>query len=167
MKLLKWLDDKLERNICIVLLTGMTLLIFIQVIMRYIFNNSLSWSEELARYFFIWLIYFGISYGAKIRKHLKIEAFLFFFPKKLRVYVEILGDTLFLAFSVFVIIYASELVEIQIAMKQISPALGIPMAVIYTAPMVGFLLTAIRQIQTIIYRFRHRRDKEKAGDDVG
>ena len=117
MKLLKWLDDKLERNICIVLLTGMTLLIFIQVIMRYIFNNSLSWSEELARYFFIWLIYFGISYGAKIRKHLKIEAFLFFFPKKLRVYVEILGDTLFLAFSVFVIIYASELVEIQIAMK--------------------------------------------------
>jgi len=127
-------------------------LIFIQVIMRYIFKNSLSWSEELARYLFIWLIYFGISYGAKIRKHIKIEAFLGLLPKSCRKYIPIIGDLLFLIFSVFIAITANTLVHKQLALGQTSTAMHIPMAVIYAAPMVGFVLTAIRQIQTIYYR---------------
>ena len=67
-KILKWLDDNIELYICVFLMSFMTLLVFVQVVMRYVFNNSLSWSEELARYTFIWLIYIGISYGCKLRK---------------------------------------------------------------------------------------------------
>ena len=64
-KILKWLDDNIELYICVFLMSFMTLLVFVQVVMRYVFNNSLSWSEELARYTFIWLIYIGISYGCR------------------------------------------------------------------------------------------------------
>ena len=62
-KILKFLNDYLEETICIILMSVMTIIIFIQVIMRYVMHNSLSWSEELARYCFIWLIYIGaVSY---------------------------------------------------------------------------------------------------------
>lgn len=46
-KALKWLNEYLEITLCVILMSAMTLIIFIQVIMRYIFSNSLSWSEEL------------------------------------------------------------------------------------------------------------------------
>ncbi|QOX65983.1 TRAP transporter small permease [Anoxybacterium hadale] len=132
----------------------MTIIIFIQVIMRYVMANSLVWSEELARYLFIWLIYMGISYGAKIMKHIKIEAALGMFPKKIRPLVVILGDVLFLGFSIFIAYTAFTVVQKQLVLGQTSPAMQMPMWVIYAAPMVGFSLTAIRQIQTILFRVK-------------
>ena len=98
-KILKWLDDNIELYICVFLMSFMTLLVFVQVVMRYVFNNSLSWSEELARYTFIWLIYIGISYGCKLRKHIKIDAALYLFPKKVRPYVVLLGDILSVSYT--------------------------------------------------------------------
>jgi TRAP-type C4-dicarboxylate transport system permease small subunit len=154
MKALKWLNENFEQTISIILMSFMTIIMFVQVVMRRGFSNSLSWSEELARYLFIWLIYFGISYGAKIRKHIKIEAFLGFFPKKIRPYIEILGDVLFFVFSLFIIYTSFIWVQRQIKLNQLSVALHVPMWMIYAAPLVGFTLTAFRQIQTIIFRVK-------------
>ncbi|MCL2601411.1 MAG: TRAP transporter small permease subunit, partial [Treponema sp.] len=69
LKALQWLDLNAEITINIFLMSFMVIILFIQVIMRRVFNNSLFWSEELARYMFIWLVYLGISHGARLRKH--------------------------------------------------------------------------------------------------
>lgn len=163
-KVTGWMDENLEMSISIVLISLMTLLIFVQVIMRYVFQNSLSWTEELARYLFIWLIYFGISYGAKTRKHIKIEAFLNIWPKPIRKFIPIVGDILFLGFSIFVVFTSVDLVQKQMRLGQTSPALRVPMAIIYCAPLVGFFLSAIRQLQTI--KFRVQVLQGKAEDDL-
>jgi len=162
LKILKALDEKLELSICIFLMSSMTIIIFIQVIMRYVMRNSLVWSEELARYLFIWLIYMGISYGAKIMKHIKIEAALGLFPKKVRPFIVIIGDVLFLGFSLFITYTAFTVVQRQIGLGQKSPAIHMPMWIIYAAPMVGFALASIRQIQTILYRVK----KLKVGGEI-
>ncbi len=154
LKFLKALDEKFELYICVVLMSFMTVLIFVQVFMRYVMHNSLTWSEELARYIFIWLIYLGISYGAKIMKHIKIDAALGLFPKAARPYVVILGDILFLVFAIFIVYTSWGVVQKQIKLGQTSPALHVPMWIVYLAPTVGFALTTIRQIQTLIYRFK-------------
>lgn len=154
-KTLKWLDEYLEIGICVVLMVVMTLLIFVQVIMRYVFSNSLTWSEELARYVFIWLIYLGISYAAKQMKHVKIQAALYLFPRRLRPYITIIGDIVMFLFSLFVIWYGAGMVAFQGMFR--AAALGIPMSWIYAAPVVGFALTTIRQIQTVVYRIRRIR----------
>ncbi|MDR3284175.1 MAG: TRAP transporter small permease [Treponema sp.] len=168
MKILKWLDDNFEQTVSIALMSLMTVIMFIQVIMRYVFSNSLSWSEELARYMFIWLVYFGISYGAKIRKHIKIEAFLGVFPKKARPYIEVLGDVLFFLFAIFIIYTSFQWVQRQIMLKQRSPALHIPMWIVYAAPFVGFMLCAFRQVQAIIFRVKTLRVKAlKTGGENG
>ena len=160
-KLLKWLDDNIELYICVFLMSFMTLLVFVQVVMRYVFNNSLSWSEELARYTFIWLIYIGISYGCKLRKHIKIDAALYLFPKKARPYVVLLGDILFIAFAVYItytgFFYSME----QIRFDMRSAALKIPYQYIYMSTVVGFGLATIREIQTIIYRVKCLKNGEE------
>lgn len=161
MKVLKWLDDKLEISISVVLMSSMAVLIFVQVVMRYVFSNSLSWSEELARYIFIWLIYLGVSYGAKIRKHIKIDAGLKLFPKKLRPYVVVLGDILFFIFAIYIVYTGYKYVLMQSTLRKVSPALSIPYKYIYAAPFVGFIMVSIRQVQTIMYRV----EKIKSGEE--
>lgn len=54
MKLLKKIDKNLERWVMFLLLAGMTLVLGIQIFCRFVLNNSLTWSEELARFMFIW-----------------------------------------------------------------------------------------------------------------
>jgi TRAP-type C4-dicarboxylate transport system permease small subunit len=153
-KVLKWLDNYLEMSICIILMSAMTLLVFVQVIMRYVFQNSLSWSEELARYLFIWLIYIGISYGCKIMKHIKIDAGLKLFPKKIRPLIVVLGDLLVLGFAIYIVITGYELILMQVRLHKVSPALQLPLQYVNAAPVAGFALAAVRQIQTIIYRIK-------------
>ena len=152
MKLLKFLDENFELYICIVLMSAMALILFVQVVMRYVLQSSLSWSEELARYLFVWLVYLGISYGAKIMKHIKIDAALSFFPAKSRPYVVLLGELIFLGFSLYICYASYGLVRKQILIGQTSPAMQMPMWILYAAPMVGFALVAVREVQTLIYR---------------
>lgn len=155
MKLVRWLDEYAEISICVALMSAMTLLLAVQVFMRYIMGASLSWSEELARYFFIWLIYLGISYGAREMRHIKIDAALKLFPRSARHWVVILGDLLFLAFALYVVWTSWAVIERQLMLGQASPAIGVPMWVVYAAPFVGFALTTLRQVQSIRWRLAH------------
>ena len=150
MKILRWLDENLEKTICTALALLMIAVLFLQVVMRRGFNRSLFWSEELARYTMIWLIYIGVSYAAKLKRHIKIEGFLSVIPKASRPYMLLFGEILFWGFAVFIVIVSFGLVQLQMEFGARSPALDIPLSVVYAAPTVGFLLTTIRQTQVII-----------------
>ena len=158
-KIFQWLDKYIEEALCVILMSSMTILIFIQVIMRYVFNNSLSWSEELARYLFIWLIYIGISYGCKMQKHLKIDAALYIFPKKLRPYVRLIGDILFTIFAIY-IVYTGWIYSMQQPKYHMhSPALKIPLEYIYMSTVIGYALSIYRQIQAIILHVKELKNE--------
>ena len=150
MKVLKFLDAHVEEILCVALLAMMSVIIFVQVVARYVFSNSLSWSEELARYMFIWCIYIGISYGVKRQKHISVEAAMLLFPKKVRPYLYVVSDILFFVFACAIMYFGWQVVGMISASGQTSPAVGIPMKYLYFAPVVGFFLCAIRLIQNII-----------------
>ena len=63
-KALQWLDENLEEVLLVIALAAMAVIMGIQVIARYIFGASLSWSEELTRYIFIWAGFLSVSYRA-------------------------------------------------------------------------------------------------------
>ncbi|WP_308215409.1 TRAP transporter small permease subunit [Sinobaca sp. H24] len=65
MKVLRYLDEHLEEVLLVIFTLTMVIVIGLQVFMRFVLSSSLGWSEELARYCFIWLVYIGISYGVK------------------------------------------------------------------------------------------------------
>lgn len=150
MKVLRFLDDNLEKMICTITLALMSAIIVAQVFFRYVLNNSLSWSEELARYLFIWTIYIGISYGVKMDKHVAVDAVYSYMPKGVKKYYAMVAYALFLLFAVAIIYYGITVVGMQITSGQVSPAMGLPMQYVYVAPVVGMILTVIRLVQKII-----------------
>ncbi|NEU30837.1 TRAP transporter small permease [bacterium LRH843] len=154
MKVLKWLDDNFEVVFLVVLSSIMVAVIFLQVFMRYVMHNSLAWSEELARYCFIWLIYFGISYGVKKQRHISVDAALLLFKDKGKLIMTMISNLLFLAFAIFVIVYGFDMSQKLLAWGQKSPANHIPMGLVYLAAPVGMTLTAIRLIQNLIAQIK-------------
>ncbi len=150
MKVLKFLDEHLERILCVIFLALMSVIIVLQVFFRYVLNNSLSWSEELARYLFIWMIYIGISYGVKLDKHICVDAVYTFMPKRIKRGYAIVAYVLFLIFAIAIVYYGILVVGMQITSGQMSPAMGMPMQYVYAAPVVGMVLTVIRLVQKII-----------------
>ena len=64
----------LEETIIALLLGLMTIITFINVVLRYVFNDSLIWGLEVTLILFAWLVLLGISYGFKVTAHLGVDA---------------------------------------------------------------------------------------------
>jgi TRAP-type C4-dicarboxylate transport system permease small subunit len=154
MKVLKWLDIHVEEYLMVIFLAAMSIIIFVQVIARYIFNDSLSWSEEIARYLFIWLTYPAISYGVKVNGHIRVDAFLLVLPKPLKKLWRILSNLLFLTFSCLVVWFGVEVSGKIMMSGQQTPAVGLPMWFVYAAVPFGFLLTTFRLVRDTINKFK-------------
>lgn len=152
MKVIRFIDEHIEEIILVTLLTGMSLIIGLQVFMRYVMKSSLSWSEELARYMFIWMVYIGISYGIKKGRHIKIDAAVNIFPRKIQKYIFILSDIIFLLFAIIVIYQSNNVAMLIFRLGQSSPGTGISMGYVYMAIPVGFTLVCVRLIQDIVMK---------------
>lgn len=151
MKLLHWLDDNLEEMLLIILLTAMTLVMGVQVFSRYILNASLSWSEELTRYLFIWSAFISISYCIKKWISIKIDQLINVFPISLYVVFQLLLNVVLCLFFLYMSYHAFCFLQDSIASAQRSPALGLPMYIVQAAPLVGFVLATIRSFQQILW----------------
>lgn len=110
---------------------------------------------------FVWLVYFSVAYTAKKEAHIRIDAAINIYPKKARPYVEILSEIIVLAFAIFIAATSVTVFQKITASGQISPALHVPMQFVYAAPLVGFFLTAIRQIQCIIKKIKGLHNHEE------
>jgi len=78
--MLKAIDDYLEEIILLILLVLMTCIMGIQIVSRYVFQNSLTWSEELVRYMFVWSAFLGIPFCIKHGLSIKVDQFRNLFP---------------------------------------------------------------------------------------
>src|SRR5690625_7550199 len=102
MSILRWLDKHLEEYILVILSIFTVVIIFSQVVLRYIFNSSLPWSEEIARYAFICLIYVGVSYGVKRQKHLSVDVFIMIFNDKGKIIINMIANFLLLVYALVI-----------------------------------------------------------------
>ena len=91
MKTLKFLDKHLEEFIMVLLLSSIVVIMLFQIIRRYIFNDSLSWSEEFCRYCFIWMMFVAFSYSARLGSDLRVDALIGMLPQGCRNIIEIIN----------------------------------------------------------------------------
>lgn len=160
MKIIKWLDDNVEEFLLVILLLAMTLIMGVQVFFRYALSMSLSWSEELTRYLFIWSGFLSVSYCSKKCLSIKIEQFVAVFPRRGRAIFKVVNHTFELIFFAYMIPFAFAYLMSAVRSGQVSPACGIPMYYIQAAPLVSFVLVAFRILQRWIIEFRIARGEQ-------
>ena len=119
--------DHVEKYFGIAALAVMLVIVFWQVVLRFVFNAANSWSEELARYLYIFLVYIACAHGVRMREHIKIDTLMLVFPKKIRPFIVRLGELVFLAFCVVIIVYGIRQSRSIFNMGRISSALKISM----------------------------------------
>jgi len=152
--------NKIEENLLYISLVFTVTIIFAQVVMRYVFSNSLSWSEEAARYVFIWQTWIGASYAVRKKRHLRVEAFVDRFQGLPRKVLELIVLSLWIFFGCFLIYKGCQLTGMIYTRGQISAALGMPMAIPYAAVPVGSFFMTLRLVRQACCVFA---DKEMAG----
>jgi C4-dicarboxylate transporter DctQ subunit len=89
-----------EEGAIALILGLMTVLTFLQVVLRYVFNSGLDWQLESNYYFFAWLVMIGISYCVRVRAHIGVDAAVRLLPPKPRRAVGIFVLLLALLYTV-------------------------------------------------------------------
>lgn len=128
-----------------------------QVLSRYAFGFSLSWSEELIRYCFFWSVMLTAGLIAGEGGHLKVDYVSDRLSPPLRRALQIFNDVLFFAFAAAILWFGSELVWGAVNGGSRSPAIGLSMGWVYLAfPVGGLLLVGFH----LRHCLRHSREAE-------
>ena len=168
MKLLKYLDDHIEELICVVALALMTVVIFIQIILRLTskwITVPMAWTEEIGRYLFIYAVYVGAAYATRKRAHQKVDIFPILVGNTGKLIFNLIGDIGVLAFAGVMTIYGWGVVEqVAFTFVQKAPATKINMGFAYAGPMLGMALCAFRSIQNIVFHIKTYRQMHEGSE---
>lgn len=158
----KYLDN-LEGYCCILTLSVMTVVVFIQVVFRFVIKSSLPWSEELSRYLLVWTAFLGGAYGVRTGAHIGVEAFTLLLPKKAQKVLSILVMVASIVLCAIIMKYGFSIVQTQLSKGQLSPAMRIPMGYMYAAIPIGMFFFIVRYVQDIIISIKNfnKEDQEK------
>jgi len=152
-KLLR-LYTKFEERLLVASLVFTVVLIFVQVIMRYVFNNSLSWSEELARYIFIWQIWLGTGVGIRMKEQIRVEILVKKLSPAGAKWLNAIALTILLIFCIFLVINGYQLVLKIAGRNALSTALKIPLSYVYLSLPFSSAITSVYIIDQLVELFR-------------
>ncbi|MCF7934704.1 MAG: TRAP transporter small permease [Spirochaetia bacterium] len=154
-QLFKWLDINFEPVMMAVMFYAITLLLTLQVVLRFVFSTGFSWGEEVARFMFVWLMYFGIAYATRNQRHIRVSFLVQRFGDKGHKIVMIISDMIFLIFSLLILLSAIKVCQSIFAYEDMAVTINVSLNVVYGAGVAGFGLIAIRLIQSIIWKFKN------------
>ena len=144
------------RGVIVAAFTVMISITFLQVVFRYVLSAPLPWSEEAARYCFVWIVFLGAALGLERGVHLGVDLLVNRMPGRLRRLTALVCDLLIAVFAV-IMIYAS-LPVLQLNSLQHSPALGVQMSWIYLAIPVSMVLILLVTAARVLTRLRAARE---------
>lgn len=147
MRVLHFIDENIETFISSLLLITISFVTVLQIVMRYVFSSPLVWTEEIARFAFVWFVYISAGYAVKYQRHVKFSFIVESFKKPIRIIAQLIAFLFWLAFLVVVFYLSIDLIIHLKQTMQKSAANQIPMYIVYLAIPIGSLLMTIRVIQ--------------------
>ena len=126
---------------CILLFGFMVIIGTYQILVRYIFNNPSTISEELLTYSFTWMSLFAAAYVFGKREHMRMGFLADKLNKKKLTILNSIIEIIIIAFALIVMVYGGVSIT-SLSMTQKTASLGIPMGYIYIVlPITGIIIT--------------------------
>jgi TRAP-type C4-dicarboxylate transport system permease small subunit len=137
----------IEQNLVVVLLAIMVGNVAVGVFFRYVLNNSLPWTEELARYLMVWFAFIGMAIAFREEEHVNVSFVVNLFPISIRNFIKVVSYLLILFF--LITLFFQSLNVLRVVRIQTSPSLGMPMIYPYLSVTFGSLLMVIEVISLL------------------
>ena len=163
--------DNIESYICQVLLVFFVCLLFLQIVLRMVFSAmhslsqyfpilehyplpaSLAWGEELSRFAFVWFVFFGATYAARLAAHNRVVFQFKIFPKIVGDISTLLADVVWVAFNCTMVYYSISVIKEGFQYPEYSPTLDWIMAYVFMIFPLAFSLMTLRIIQVNIMKY--------------
>ncbi|MDR3353917.1 MAG: TRAP transporter small permease [Synergistaceae bacterium] len=156
-QLLRILDDKFEEYFLVGTLFFSVVLIFAQVVMRYVFRNSVFWSEELARYLFVWQAWVASSFATKHSRHINLDIVVNLCSQNIQKILFWTAHIIWLLFALYITWKSAGLTNTIFSRKTVSAAMQIRMGWVYLAVPFGCAMMSFRLVQNMVFRLRGRK----------
>lgn len=101
-RLMTWLD-RFDYHVLLLLLAALVAVVFLQVASRFVLKLPIEWSEEMARFLFIWFCWLGCSFATCSYHHIRITAQFRIMPRVVALWMLRAGDVLWIAFNLVVL----------------------------------------------------------------
>ncbi|SEN76647.1 TRAP transporter small permease [Lihuaxuella thermophila] len=138
----------------------MSILVFGNVVLRYAFNSGITWSEEMARFLFIWMVFLGAIVALKENEHLGVDMLVRKLSARWKKVVYVISNLLIL-YTLWLVLEGSWGMT-QLNMDSSAPATGLPLSFIYGIGIVmsvGMGIIVLRNLYQAVFG-------NKSGDEL-
>ncbi len=144
----RWFDWVVERILAVVFI-GFTVLSFAQVVARYVFGYPITWTEEISRYLFVWVVFVGAGVAERYRAHVTLDFLVSRFSPRLNHWLTLLNGFLCIAMVLILFVWYGWSLTL-VSMRQHSPFGGPPVGFATMAIPVGGLLMVVNTLRVAL-----------------
>lgn len=134
------------------------------VFWRYVLNDPLRWTEELARLLYIWLVYMGFILLTKEQTNLRVDFFVKILPPKVQIIIKVVTDLLCAYLLFFILQHSQPILRTSGTIPL--PALRLPTNVFYYSAVVSFVLVIIFLLKNSYVTIRDGFSPKKGGEGI-
>jgi len=156
----RWRNFRFEDYISFILFWLIIVVVSLQVISRYLFQSSMTWTEEISRYLLIIMTFIGSSLAVRLHSHVYIDFFRQLLPRWLSVSVKLAAYLLNILFYMVCLWLSWPMFQFMRERKMVM--MDLSMGIVYGGVMIGFLLMTYRSISVFVHEIK----KMKTGKGV-
>ncbi|MCK5515824.1 MAG: TRAP transporter small permease [Desulfobulbaceae bacterium] len=145
-------DYSIEDYVSFFIFWVLAVVVFVQFFSRYVLNDSVAWTEEIARYLLIGVAFAGAPIAVRKNTHIQVEFFYRFINRSVARVLSTLVDVIRVVFFAYGSWISFKMIKIMNA--QYMTSLDLPMSVIYVVVLAGFVLMTIRSTWVLVCHFR-------------
>lgn len=140
------------------MMSAIIVFLLLGIISRYIFNKPLSFTEEAARLFFVWVVFIGSVEAFRRNQHIKIESFFNMFPKNIKKIINKI--TVLIVIAVLIILVFTGLKVVKSTSFASLTVLPLPASSFYLAVPFSSALMLVFILSRLIHKFKKKRTEK-------
>ncbi len=134
----------IEAWVALLLFWALAAVVFTQFFTRYALNNSAAWTEEIARYLLIGVVFVGASIGVAKNNHIQVDLLYRYLPARACRMLALAVDAIRIAFFFAMIVTTAQMMQKMGAYQM--TIVDLPMNIVYSVVLFGFCAMALRSI---------------------